>query len=265
MFKKVDCQMEARTGIAIALLLVGCAQPQVENKTAEPIVAVSPTVAPRPARQQRNTPRRLKLRLTLDRPEDLKVKVGDSVVKGQVISHRPSVRAKLIQEREILQQQLKQLSVQTITPSDAVEKAEVEQARLQVERARVAISNFHADSPWTEYARRVLVLPDHSQLRSLESEYQSAKGEFAIAVTRLQEAQQLRAVKPDILAKRAELLGKIRETERQLSLLGVVRSPYDGAVQSFRWLGQVNQEIQAELTLNVESKSSELPSNRQVN
>ncbi|MGF1601773.1 MAG: hypothetical protein ACFCU8_07085 [Thermosynechococcaceae cyanobacterium] len=90
--------MEARAGIAIALLLVGCTQPQISDETSEPIVAVSPTVAPRPVPQQREAPRRLKLRLTLDRPEDLKVKVGDSVSKGQVISDRPSARANLIQE-----------------------------------------------------------------------------------------------------------------------------------------------------------------------
>lgn len=256
--------MEARTGLAIALLLVGCAQPQVSNGNAKPIVAVNPTVAPRPARQKQNTLRRFKLRLTLDHPEDLKVKVGDGIIKGQVISDRKSTRIKLIQEQEVLQRQLKQLQNQTNISRDAVEQAEVEQARLKVEQARGAIATFHADSPWTDHARRVLPLPDRSQLRVLEEAHQEARGELAIAVAKLQEAQQQVVVQSDVLAKRAERLEKIRELEQQLGTLGVVRSPYSGVVKAIKWLEQVDHEIQVELTLSIELGATNTLQNRQV-
>jgi hypothetical protein len=257
MFKEADYQMEARTGIAIALLLVGCAQPQVSDGDSEPIVAVSPTVAPRPAPQQQGTPRRLKLRLTLDRPENLKVKVGDGIVKGQVISdrrwpfgdHHTSTRTKLTREREALQQQLKQLQVQVTIPSYAVEKAEVEQARLRVKLAKVAIANFHADSPWTDYARQVLPLSESTQLGELEAGYQEAKGELAIAIAKFQKAQRQGAMKGDSSGRQGELLGKMRELERQLD--EVVRSPYAGVVKKIKWLGQVNQELGVELSLEI--------------
>lgn len=265
MFKKVDCQMEARTGIALALLLLGCAQPQMSEGNSEPILAVTPTVAPRPARQKWSTPRRFKLRLTLDRPEDLKVKVGDGVIPGQVISDRKFTRIKLIQEQEVLQRQLKQLQNQTNISRDAVEQAEVEQARLKVEQARGAIATFHADSPWTDHAHRVLPLPDRSQLRVLEGAHQEARGELAFAVAKLQEAQQQGVVNSDVSAQRAELLGKIREIENQMDSLGVVRSPYSGVVKAIKWLGQVDREIQVELTLNVGPESNEAPNSRQVN
>ena len=136
-----------------------------------------------------------------------------------------------------------------MTASYAVEQAEVEQAKLFVEQARGAIANFHDDSPWTDYARQVLILPDHSQLRALESEYQEAKGDLTIAVAKLQEAQQQKAGQPDVSAKWAELLGKIREIEKQLDALGVVRSPYAGIIKKIKWLGQTEQDLLTEVTI----------------
>ena len=251
MFKKADCKMEARTGIAIVFLLVGCAQPQVSDETSEPIVAVSPTVAPRPAPQQRQVPRRLKLRLTLDRPEDLKVKVGDWVVKGQIISDRSSARTNLIRERESLRQQLKQLQSQTATTGYAVEQAEVEQARSAVEQAKDAIAHFHADSPWTDYARRVLPVAESTQLGNLEAQYQNAKGELAIAVAKLQKMQQ-QAVKRISAPEQAERLRKLQAVEEQLQTSGITRAPYNGSIKSIRWLEQTNQQLQVELTVITE-------------
>lgn len=249
MFKKVDCQMEAKTGIAIVLLLVGCAQPQIENKQAEPIVAFSSPVVSRSTKGRH--PRRLKLRLTLDRPEDLRVNINDSVVKGQVVSQRSIVRARLMQERELLHQQLNQLRHGANFLSYAVEQTEVEQARLRVEQAIGAIAQFQADSPWTDHARRVLPLPEQSQLRVLESKHQEARGELKIAIAKLQEARQQEARQSNISAKRVEYLEKIQEIEKQLGTLGVVRSPYGGVVKAIKWLRQVDHEIQVELTLNI--------------
>ncbi|MGB7417398.1 MAG: efflux RND transporter periplasmic adaptor subunit [Thermosynechococcaceae cyanobacterium] len=248
--------MEARTGIALALLLVGCTQPQVLDESPEPIIAVSPTIAPQPARQQRDAPRRLKLRLTLDRPEDLKVKVQDSVVRGQVISDRTSTRTNLTRERETLRQQLKQLQVQVTTPSFAVEQAEVEQARLKVEQAKVAIANFRTNSPWTDYARSVLPISEGTQLRQLRDQHLDAKGELMIAVAKLQEVRRQKIMHTDGLQRQVELLGKVQEIERQLESREVVRSPYDGIIKSIKWVGQTGQELQVELTLAIDATAA---------
>lgn len=259
MFKEADCKMEARTGIAITLLLVGCTQPQVSDENSEPIVAVSPTVAPRPVPQQGKAPRRLKVRLTLDRPEDLKVKVQDSVVKGQVISdsrrlvgdHRTSVRASLVKEQEALRLQLRELQVQALTPSYAVEQAEVEKVQLKVEQARDLIAYFHSDSPWTDYARQVLPLTDSDELGKLEAGYREAKGELAIAVAKLQTAQQQNSLKLDSSIQQAKILSKIQEVNGKLNSVGVVRSPYSGQIKAVKWLGQTDQELQVELSITI--------------
>ena len=98
----------------------------------------------------------------------------------------------------------------------------------------------------------VLTLPDHSQLRELESEYQEAKGDLEIAIAKLEEAQQQRTLKLDTPAQRAELLGKMREVEEKLNTVGIVRSPYSGRIKSIKWLEQTNQQLQVELIVMTE-------------
>lgn len=53
-----------------------------------------------------------------------------------------------------------------------------------------------------------------------------------------------------------EHLGKIREIEKQLDTLGVVRSPYRGHIKSMKWLGQTDQDLQVELSVIVELKNN---------
>ncbi|BDM81157.1 hypothetical protein AM10699_40240 [Acaryochloris marina MBIC10699] len=246
--------MEARTGIAIAVLLVGCAQPQISNETTETIAAVSPTSTPRPAPPQKNTPRRLKLRLTLDRPEDLKVKVGDEVVKGQLLSERSAIRTRLMWKRNIVRRKLKQLQRPTISSLSAVEKAEVEQARFNVEQARSAISAFHADSPWTDYARSVLPISENIPLRQLQNQYLQAKGELVISIAKLQDSQQRNKVLQHSSTQTGELTAQLQEIEEKLNTMGLVHSPINGWIKSIKWVGQTNRELQIEMTVTVRSK-----------
>lgn len=253
MFKKVDFQMEARTGIAIALLLVGCAQSQISNETTETIAAVSPTITPQPSPLKKSTPRRLKLRLTLDRPEDLQVKVGDKVVKGQVLSNRSAIRTKLMRERDMVGSKLKQLQRPTPSSLNAVEKAEVEQARLKMEQARSAISAFHANSPWTDYARLVLPISENIPLRELQNQYLQAKGELAISLAKLHESQQKGMVLPHHSTHAIELKAKLQDIGEKLNTMGQVHSPINGCIKSVKWLGQTNRELQIEVTVAVSS------------
>lgn len=252
MFTKVDCQMEAKARIAIALLLVGCAQPQVLNETTEKITAI-PTIPPQLAATTKKVPRRLKLRLTLDRPEDLKVKIGDQVVKGQIVSDRSAIRARLLWEQENLRHRLKQLHRSTIFFPYSVEKAEVEQARLKVEQARGAISAFHANSLWTDYARSVLPITDNIPLRELQNQYVQAKGELAIAVAKLHESQQKGIVLRHHSTQVVELKTKLQDIGEKLNTMGQVHSPINGCIKSIKWLGQTNRDLQIEVTVAVSS------------
>lgn len=172
--------------------------------------------------------------------------VNYPVEKGQLVSQRLGLRAKLMRERDSLYQQLVQLQDGSKFLSSIVEQAEVAQARIRLQQAKGAIAQFQADSPWTDEARKILILPEQQQFQGLEAKYQTAKGELAIAVAKLQKSQQQRS---EVVTERAELLSEIRELEEQLGSVGVVRSPYAGVIQSIKWLGQVDQTLQVELTL----------------
>lgn len=251
MFKKVDCKMEARTGIAIALLLVGCTQSQNWEEISRPTIVVPPSVKPQSI--QRQNPQRLKLLLTLDRPEDLKVRLGEQVKTGQVISKRSQRRGSLMQERKILIQQLQQLQVQPVVPSNAQEQAEVELARLRVKLAKEAILNFHADSPWTDYAQKVLPLSERSEFGNLEAKYQEAQKKLNLSIAILKQAQQQNAVQQSQRTQKAQLLDKVRTIEEKLYTGGIVRSPYSGHIKSIKWLQQNDQELKLVLTMIVKS------------
>lgn len=244
MFKKVDCQMEARTGIAIALLLVGCTQPQKLDGISHPTVSVSPPIAPKPFQRQ-ESPRRLKILLTLDQPDDLKVKIKDQIDKGQVLSCRTSIQERLIHERQVLLATLDQFKRQQQTKQNNT-AAEVKAANVEITQARQAITYYKSRSPYTDLGQRILGKSYiDTTLLKLEQQLYIAQNKLIIANGKLQSARHQKS--DDISA----LLSKAQIQEAHLKRLGVVRSPYSGMVHSIRWLGQKDQELQAEVTLSI--------------
>ena len=245
--------METRAWIAITLVwLAGCARSPVASDTVATVPPQPETLQiPSQTVRKRGGPRRLKLTLMLDSPQDLKVKEGDQVRQGQVISDRRSAREGLIKERQSLLLQLEQLKAKTVRvpASDAVEQAEVEQAKLLVEQAQGAIARFQTNSPWTDYARGVLPLSEDEELAGLEDQYQQERVKLAIAIAQLQAAKaEEKVLLQDMLLQKTELLRQIAAIDEKLDSLGVVRSPYGGAVKSLKWLGQQDHVLRIELT-----------------
>jgi hypothetical protein len=85
-----------------------------------------PSPEPSPAEQQAfpqntfvesptNQPRRLRFSLTLASPEDLKVRQGDSVQAGQILSDRDRERSRLVAQKQQLTLKLQQIEAQPIT------------------------------------------------------------------------------------------------------------------------------------------------------
>lgn len=99
---------------------------------------------------------RLTLRLTLSNPEDLKVREGDTVAKGQILSDRVRERVRLEAQKRQLQIQIDRLKqpvsgppsvrpipeVAALPPASFLrEVADVERARLKVQAAERAREN----------------------------------------------------------------------------------------------------------------------------
>ena len=256
--------METRSWFTLILVgLAGCTQPPIASLS-EPVSTAPPAPAPPSARPDpQQGPRKLKLNLTLDSPQDLKVAIGDQVTQGQVLSDRASTRTRIEHQRQDLHLQLKYLQPQTtqaIPVNTATEFARIQQAELKVQQARAAISQFQAQSPWTDHAWATLPLnQDSAQLLQLQHQLQTAQAELDLATAQLHEArtaQKLKSEQADTALQRALLLSQLYELDAKLQQLGVVRAPYAGKIKAIKWLSQTNQELQVQLTLAIDPNAS---------
>lgn len=68
-------------------------------------------ISTRQSKLQDPLPRDIKIQLTLSAPEDLKVKPGDSIASGQVLSERAAERQRLESQRKQLELSLKKLEI----------------------------------------------------------------------------------------------------------------------------------------------------------
>jgi len=132
----------------VAMMLTGCmAQAQNLAPTPSPSIVSSPQSTPAPGARSK----RLTLTLTLSAQEDLKVREGDIVVVGQVLSDRTRERQRLESQKaqvEIQIQRLKQPPIKPLEPkriSDVAafpaasfleEVAGVDKQTLNVEKVR---------------------------------------------------------------------------------------------------------------------------------
>jgi biotin carboxyl carrier protein len=235
----------------IAVFLTGC-----NSISWIPASPPLPVVDPTPIINRRTNlvPRELKLKLTLDDPADLKVKQGDRIQKGQVLSDSTSARKTLEQQRQAIRLKLEHLNASAGLGSSqvsfAVEQANVRQAQVRVRQAREAIALFKINSPWTDYALASLPLYKESrQVSQLVIKAQDAEAELGLAVAQLQAAKEKNPASQDTSVQQALLMAQLRDIETRLTTMGVVRSPYNGTVKKIKWLGQVDQEISVELIL----------------
>lgn len=281
MLKEADQQMETRAWIAITLvLLAGCSKPTVnissgstEQGSALAAPTPSPTQTPRPTN---TSPRTLKLKLTLDTPADLKVALGQTIVKGQILSDRSSARDRLTTQRQVLLLNLEKLKQPQTSPSDtppspevsyAEERAKIRIAKLEVDQAKAAIDAFIAASPWTDYAREQFnQRKEKEKLAELNNVLAQKQAALELATAQLQTSiEEYRSktytptVQPqqpqqDTSLEQAQLLTQMNSIESELTRLGVVRSPYAGTVKKIKWVGQSDQQLLAELTIAVAEK-----------
>jgi uncharacterized membrane protein len=246
--------MMRRVFSLIAVFLTGC-----NSMSRMPASPPLPVVDPTPIINRRTNlvPRELKLKLTLDNPADLKVKQGDRIQKGQVLSDRTSARKHLEQQRQVIRLKLEHLNasagVGSRSVSYAVEQARVRQAQVRVRQAREAIALFKTNSPWTDYALASLPLyKESTQVSQLVIKVQDAEAGLGLAVAQLQAAREKNPASQDKSVQQTLLMSQLKDVEVKLDGVGVVRSPYNGTVKKIKWSGQINQELTVEVTLMIQ-------------
>ncbi|KAM3092572.1 hypothetical protein ACKFKF_31125, partial [Phormidesmis sp. 146-12] len=143
----------------VAVLLTGCVA-QAQNPT--PTSSSAPTPSPTATPTQRTG--RFKLQLTLTAPEDLKVKEGDTVLVGQVLSDRTRERQRLETQKaqvEIQIQRLNQPPIKPLAPRQATEMAALPPPNVLQEVAeidRLQLTFQQVEQRWLQQQQKLAVL-----------------------------------------------------------------------------------------------------------
>jgi biotin carboxyl carrier protein len=251
--RRLICALASGLPLAFAVFLTGCnSMSQVSPSSSVPLIEPTPVIS----RRTNLVPRELKLKLTLDDPADLKVKQGDRIQKGQILSDRTSARKHLGQQRQAIRLKLEHLNAKTGEGSShvsyAVEQARVRQAQVKVEQARREIALFKTNSPWTDYAWASLPLSKEStQVSQLAIKVQDAEAELGLTVAQLQATREKNPAIQDTSLQQVLLMSQLRDVEAKLDGVGVVKSPYPGTIKKIKWVVQADQELTVELVIAV--------------
>jgi hypothetical protein len=252
----------------LAIALTGCS-PAVSQTLSPRTSAPSPTASPTENSGSRRT---LELRLTLTSVEDLKIRQGDKVKEGQVLSDRIRDRARLQAQKRGLEIQIDRLKqpVAAPPPSRQIpdlaalppatfldETAEVEAAKLKVQVAqskvtaqerKIALLDSLPDSQVPE------AVPAHEAevLRQLQDEVNQAIAAQQLAEGKLNQAQQDRQYQEyqhSVEQNKRAIAIQQAELQRQQQLQNQQEQEQNRAYQ----LAQVEAQLQ-----NVEGQISQL-------
>ena len=216
----------AAAGMAVGL--VGCELIPLNNNRPTENVAIASVTAPitpltpiPERRKNRLEPRNIKIELTLSNPTDLKVKPGDKISAGQVLSDRVSERNRLQARKKQLQLSLLKLNlpltpipqpkpIPEISPLPPVSYAEEEaaiklkqQKLTEAERA-IAIQQQKIDSltqlqvsPSHQLSGggdiKIILEHERANLANLEAARQSAQIQLEVQESKLTTAKERRA------------------------------------------------------------------------
>lgn len=99
------------SAFGIATTMVGLSWLLTPEDRYQPLAIAQAPSPPTTRKPQELEPRKIKIELTVTSPHDLKVKPGDRIVPGQVLSDRTTERQRLLNQRQQLELSLKQLEI----------------------------------------------------------------------------------------------------------------------------------------------------------
>ncbi len=216
----------------------------VRIAVAQEAASPSSPVSPLP-RVKRSEPRNIKISLTISSPQDLKVKQGDEVVKGQVLSDRTTERTRLLARKKQLKLSLEKLNLPLppIKPPQPIpalsklppvsyqeEEANIKLKRQELGKAELAIANQEekirqireilppsprlpvSPSPSSPQSPQLDLIIEHEQavLENLRRASEEAQVQLEIAQAKLSSAKEQRAY--------SEYQRQLEETRRALAL-----------------------------------------------
>ncbi len=253
---------------SLSLCLIGCdtsLQELVRRPAAKSKPTPSETIKPTPL----PTPTLQKLTVTVESSSDLKVKQGDAVVKGQVISEPTETRQRISQRRQSIQQQLTQLNALALEPRLTQQNAlqqpsdeRVERAKVRLNAAEAALAQYRRDSPYTEFALQNLPLPaEQVKFDRLQGEVQAAKAALEREKTVLAKVRSGVSTNQgngvsNLKTTQANLNKELQQLDTRSKALKVVYSPYTGLINTITPLGSQSGGLQFELAFSTQAAPS---------
>lgn len=285
--------------MVLASCFLGCAPQSVPNNNGAGFAVSTPSGASSEeamtVSKARATPRTLEVKLQITSVDDLRVKVGQRVKAGDVLSDRKIERAPLEGMRKSLQIALDMIVHPRSAPlprlvpafyADAeaaimrAEKAE-QDARRKVETIDARIKELDRMATLPPSQRAIVREHETANREQLERDRTAFEGELKLSVAQLENARAARrsveymnareivmqqngeAEKLQTTAKdEATLRAQIASLDYQIKLLGVVRVPFSGIVKRITWEGQENHDVNVSLAIVVDDPDAKRDDNK---
>jgi biotin carboxyl carrier protein len=274
-------------------ILTACKTAEIP-KSAETVQSEKPlTIGDNKTFSSESLPSEIKVRVTISRPEDLRVKVGQKIKTGDVIADRKRERDALLQQKqqaELARERMRKLMwlkdenlEKPVLPdaSFAEYEAAINRAQVAVEAAKHSISLQKSRIEQIEklpFPVDLTKVKQHesARLELLKSELLAAESNLNLERAKLETAKAnsnyaeqkdaLEIQKSKITAReqRITIESQITQTEAAISNLNIqiialsaVRAPFAGTIKKINWEGQNNAEINIVITVDVDDNDSD--------
>lgn len=236
-------------------------------------------------------PNEIKVRVTISRPEDLRVKVNQKIKTGDLIADRKRERDALLAQKQQATLALRRMKKLMFLRDENLEKpvlpdasfaeykAAIGRAQMAVEAAKRAV-NLQASR-----IEQIEKLPfpvdlakvkqhETARLDLLKGELLAAESNLNLELAKLETAKANRtyAEQKDALeiqkskiarneqrviieAQITQIEANITNLNVQIIALSAVRAPFAGTVKKINWEGQTNAEINVVITVDVDDNS----------
>ena len=160
------------------------------------------------------TPKRLNITVNISEPDDLKVKEGEQIAKGEIIADRERERTRLTAQQKQLQLSLDRLKAATITPPAAPQKvpptmalppisyleqeAAVEKTKSQVASVESELELKQSEIDYLSGVKNldpIILEHEQAKLKQLKLNHTAAVREYQLAVGKMQTAKSDRSYK----------------------------------------------------------------------
>ena len=239
-----------------------------------------------------DNPSRIKIRVSISRREELRVKVGEKIKAGDVIADRTRERDALISQRHQAEMTLKRLQIlqssksaelqKPVTPdaSFAENVAAISRAQISVDAAK---RNIKLQETRISQIENLPFPGDLSKIRQhetarlalLKSELLQTESNLALERAKLKTAKanrnyseqkdalEIQKQKITLNEQRLTLETNIASLEAQITnlngqiiALSSVRAPLAGTIKKITWEGQTNDEINVVILVDVDDSDS---------